>query len=200
MIHVKTTRLKAAVKVHWEDTILKPRALDEIKPYLEASQYQHLLNTDKATFRFWGDTDNNKSIWEKMKIGDLILFYGNNRFHAKGYVESTFENDELAKYFWPDFNEAGPLKNIYTIKNLTGLDVLFKDVKKYFKRQDGKPRQADVFRGSAALNNTQVDQGFLDLIRVQRDVGLLGGSLERQFKKLYGTDSFKKRFSKKLRI
>ena len=114
MIHVKTARLEAAVKVHWEATILRPRALDEIKPYLEASQYQHLLNTGKATFRFWGDTDNNKSIWEKMKIGDLILFYGNNRFHAKGYVESTFENDELAKYFWPDFNEKGSWKNIYT--------------------------------------------------------------------------------------
>ena len=164
MIHVKTARLEKAVKTHWEDTILKPRSLDEIKPFITDNQYQSLKATDKATFRFWGDTENNRSIWEKMNVGDLILFYGDNRFHAKGYVESTFQSDELAKYFWPDFNENGPWQNIYTIKDLTGLDVLFKDVKKFFKRQDGQPRQADIFRGSECLANKQVDKEFYDLI------------------------------------
>ena len=164
MIHVKTARLEKAVKTHWEDTILKPRSLDEIKPFITDHQYHSLKATDKATFRFWGDTENNRSIWEKMNIGDLILFYGDNRFHAKGYVESTFQSDELAKYFWSDFNENGPWRNIYTIKDLTGLDVLFKDVKKFFKRQDGELRQADIFRGSECLANQQVDKEFLDLI------------------------------------
>ena len=164
MIHIKTARLEKAVKTHWEDTILKPRSLDEIKPYITDQQYKSLKATDKATFRFWGDTENNRSIWEKMNVGDLVLFYGDNRFHAKGYVETTFQSDELAKYFWPDFNENGPWRNIYTIKDLTGLDILFKDVKKFFKRQDGKPRQADIFRGSECLTNQQVDEEFLDLI------------------------------------
>ena len=164
MIHVKTARLEKAVKTHWEDTILKPRSLDEIKPFITDQQYKSLKATDKATFRFWGDTENNRSIWEKMNVGDLVLFYGDNRFHAKGYVGTTFQSDELAKYFWPDFNENGPWRNIYTIKDLTGLDILFKDVKKFFKRQDGKPRQADIFRGSECLTNQQVDEEFLDLI------------------------------------
>ena len=41
------------------------------------------------------------------------------------------------------------------------MDILFKDVKKFFKRQDGKPRQADIFRGSECLTNQQVDEEFL---------------------------------------
>lgn len=164
MIHIKTARLEGGVKTHWEDTILKPRSLDEIKHYITDQQYKSLKDSNKATFRFWGDTENNRSIWEKMNVGDLILFYGDNRFHAKGYVESTFQSDELAKYFWPDFNERGPWRNIYTIKDLTGLDVLLKDVKKFFRRQDGQPLQANLFRGSVSLADEQVDKEFLDLI------------------------------------
>ena len=68
MIHVKTARLEKAVKIHWEDTILKPRSLDEIKPFISDKQYKSLKATDKATFRFWGDTENNRSIWEKMNV------------------------------------------------------------------------------------------------------------------------------------
>ena len=164
MIHVRTARLEKAVKTHWEGTILKPRSLDEIRPFINDHQYQSLKDTKKATFRFWGDTENNRSIWEKMNVGDLILFSGDNRFHAKGYVESVFQSDELAKYFWPDFNENGPWRNIYTIKDLTGIDIIFKDVKKYFRRQDGQPRQSDIFRRSECLTNQQVDKEFLNLI------------------------------------
>ena len=166
MIHIRPARLEGIVKRHWEDTILKRRTLDEISPYLSSKEIEILKNTNKTDFILWGDTNGNRSEWEKLKIGDLVLFSGFNKYHSKGLVESKFINKDLALFLWPEHWKPGPHLNIFTISNLfTDMDVSVPKTNKLIYKKDGEPyKETNRHQGATALENNQVSDKFMSII------------------------------------
>lgn len=168
MIHIRPARLERVVKKHWEDTILKSRRLDEISPYLTTDEVEILEKTNKKEFILWGDTNGNISEWNNLKVGDLVLFSGFNKYHSKGFIESKFVNRDLALFLWPDHWETGPHLNIFTINNLyTDMDVSIPRTNKLIYTKKGEPyKETNRHQGATALENSQVSKEFMNIIEV----------------------------------
>lgn len=73
--------------------------------------------------RFWGarDGSRNRSYFEKMSSGDLVLFYQDGIYVAAGLIGTTFEDDDAwaSTTFWED----APAQFLYTVEDLTEITV-----------------------------------------------------------------------------
>lgn len=78
---------------------------------------------DLTSVRFWGarDGERNKSYFEKMNRGDLVLFYQDGAYVGLGNVGRTFEDEE--KWASTTFWQNAPSKLIYTIEEFTELSI-----------------------------------------------------------------------------
>lgn len=73
--------------------------------------------------RFWGvrDGSRNRDSFEKMKPGDLVLFYRDGNYIGTGWVGDTFEDEQswASTTFW----ENAPSNLIYTITDFDRVEV-----------------------------------------------------------------------------
>lgn len=101
---------------------------------IELSQYAErpspLVNRDEV--RLWGARvgDRNRSAFEKMSTGDLLLFYNDRRYVGKGRVGKTFEDPEgwVTETFW----NGAPSRLIYTVERYRTIDVPLNTVNRLF--------------------------------------------------------------------
>lgn len=92
---------------------------------VELSEYSNrpepLDALDEA--RLWGvgDGDRNRTYFEKMEAGDLLLFHRDGVYVGVGYVGTTFEDDDgwVNATVW----EADLFEQIYTIEAFTEISV-----------------------------------------------------------------------------
>jgi len=89
-----------------------------------------LQNIDKA--RFWGARDGkgNKSYFEKMETGDLVLFYQDSQYIGVGFIETTFHDE--AGWARTTFWENAPSESIYTINDFDSISVPRSKVNRIF--------------------------------------------------------------------
>lgn len=72
--------------------------------------------------RFWGvrEGSQNRSYFEKMEPGDLVLFYQDGTYVGVGFVGTTVEDDGWAsETFWDD----APSEWLYTIEDFSEITV-----------------------------------------------------------------------------
>ena len=105
---------------------VEPGGFDRtVRSAVELSEYPDrpgaLAGTDEA--RFWGvaDESNNRTYFEKMEPGDLVLFYGEEGYVGTGWIGTTFEDGDgwASATFWDD----EPLSLVYTIEDFTPVSV-----------------------------------------------------------------------------
>lgn len=86
-----------------------------------------------TTARFWGarDGEGNRTYFEKMEPGDLVLFYQDTRYISAGYIGTTFEDEDgwVRTTFW----QNAPSELIYTINEFTTISVPRSKVNRIFK-------------------------------------------------------------------
>lgn len=84
------------------------------------------------TGRFWGARDGkgNRSYFEKMEPGDLVLFYQDKRYIGVGFVGTTFEDDSgwVRTTFWRN----APSELIYTLEEFSSISVPRSKVNRIF--------------------------------------------------------------------
>lgn len=78
---------------------------------------------DAESARFWGveDGETNRSYFEKMEGGDLVLFYRDGSYVGVGYVDATFEDEDgwVADTFWDDHRSD----SIFTLRDFSTVSV-----------------------------------------------------------------------------
>ena len=164
MIHIRPARLndKGSTLKHWEDTILNSKSFNQISTFLNDEQKEKLLATGKEEFNLWGDTRKHQTIWSSMTPGEIILFYGDYKFHTKGKVETTFQNKVLAEELWPDYDpEKGPHLNIYSISGLEDIEIDYPSNRHYFQTAEGKPWTAKFIRRAIGFKEERVSSKFM---------------------------------------
>ena len=164
MIHVRLASLNTKrVNEHWQDTVLHKVELNTIKEFLTSEQL-NLFDDINKSYNFWGDTDATLKKTKSIESGERILFYGENKFHAKAVAGPTFVNEDLANYFWPIQGDEKPWKNIYVLNEITDLQVPY--VASDLLLRDGTPRQASNFRSGAFLKDFQLTNEFKSKLEI----------------------------------
>ena len=169
MIHVRPARLKdkGMTRKHWEDTILNSKSFNQISTFLNDEQKEKLLATGKEEFNFWGDTQAHQAKWNSMTLGEIILFYGEYKFHTKGKIETAFQNRDLAVEMWPEYNsKRGPHLNIYSISGLEPIDLDWPSNRYHFLTEKGEPWTADNIRGAQSFAEKKVSRKFMSKVEL----------------------------------
>ena len=94
-----------------------------------------LSGTDDV--RFWGARvgSGNRTYFEKMEPGDLVLFYHDQDYVGTGWVGTTFEDEAgwASATFWQD----APSELVYTIEEFSGVSVPKSAVHRIFDYKEG---------------------------------------------------------------
>ena len=111
-------------------TILKKENLDNLQKYINKEQYNEL----KEIFFFkelnmWGVNINKKNIWQKIKIGDMMLFYGNKKFFVKGIVKYKMHNHPLSLNTWGTDKDSLCWEYIYFLDNAESINISLEEFK-----------------------------------------------------------------------
>lgn len=72
--------------------------VSELEQFLNSDDYQKLKSS--AEIYFWGNKPNSKSKWEKIEIGDFILFYAKRKIVAYSKIIYKIHNPKLAEEIW----------------------------------------------------------------------------------------------------
>lgn len=102
----------------------RPRA--QVTPYLTEEESKQLLNNDK--FFIWGCQPSMEARWQKLQLGDYILFYAKGKFIAVGELLFKKKSDALAKSLWPVNEETNePWSCVFFVDNLQTIALPIKD-------------------------------------------------------------------------
>ncbi|WP_254863471.1 hypothetical protein [Halovivax gelatinilyticus] len=114
---------------NFEDSIRTPIDLDAIEDRPEA-----LNSTDRV--RLWGTPPGtrNRSNFEKMQTGDVVLFCEGDSYVGSGRVETTFEDDEgwASANVWDDSEST----LLYTLSDFRAVSVPRSAVNRIFEYSD----------------------------------------------------------------
>lgn len=114
---------------NYQSTLANGVAREKVLPYLSQKE-QNELET-YSTYFIWGSQPSVKNKWEKMLIGDYILFYKDGHFIQSGEVFFKTYNSELALELWPKSSETGePWACLYFVKNLKKTNLPLKEFNK----------------------------------------------------------------------
>lgn len=87
--------------------------------------------------RFWGvrNGSSNRTNFEKMESGDLVLFYHDQHYVGTGWVGTTFEDEAgwASSTFWQD----APSELLYTIDDFSEVTVSKAAVHRIFGYKEG---------------------------------------------------------------
>lgn len=67
----------------------------------------------------WGTKGGNHGAWKKVREGDYLLFYQDQRFPYAARVLGTEENESLGRSLWPDHETGDPWKYIIFLFDVT---------------------------------------------------------------------------------
>jgi predicted HNH restriction endonuclease len=98
----------------------KPRS--EIAPFLTGEELEQL--GDRQRFFIWGCQPGLKSKWDKLELGDYILFYKQGKFIAVGELLFKKYSEALAEKMWPKNEETNePWSCVFFVDNLRDISV-----------------------------------------------------------------------------
>lgn len=96
-----------------------------VRSEIDLSEYsdEPVALSEKDMVRFWGvrEGSRNEDYFEKMEVGDLVLFYQNGEYVGTGWIGTKFEDDEqwASTTFWND----APSSLIYTLEDFIPVSV-----------------------------------------------------------------------------
>ena len=155
--------------------------LDTVENPVKISEYEKLLGTDlinlqsiskNGTTALWGVTPgtNNANIskYNRLTVGDIVIFTRNKSAFAAGEITYLFRNKALAEILWGRDNKNQTWENMYALNNIKNLQISYKQLQQAIGSKTG-----DNFMGFRVL---QADKS-------QGAIKLLGESLNDKFSK-----------------
>lgn len=109
---------------HYRDTVDNPVDLSKISKFLQTEIVNELKGLySGSAMPVWGVTsgkdEGNKSKWEKVETGDVVLFSADSRIFSSATVVLKTHNKELAKELWGVDANGNTWEYIYFLDELT---------------------------------------------------------------------------------
>lgn len=119
-------------KIHFDKTINQEIDLIEHRQFMTDKEYKDLNRIfPKGKARLWGVVDGKKDSnfrkWQKIHIGDTVLFY-NNFYHHRAIVKYCMVNEKLAEKIWNRDANNKVWKNIYFVDGLESCEISNKEM------------------------------------------------------------------------
>jgi hypothetical protein len=134
----------------------------QIEPYLENTG-KNILKQQETIYA-WANRAGKKTEWERMNIGDTVIFYANGFLVMAGTVIYKQHSKDLALSMWPADENGNPWEYTFFVNNLK----YFKIPLKYFNSISG-------YKLTAVMGFLQVSEEH------QRQVETNAGSFEKIF-------------------
>ena len=132
-------------EVNYLKTIKNNINLDDIKGYVTETVYNDLLQIyPTKEFQIWGTKTKNKSRWNKMSPGDLVLFSGNGSIYESFIATYKIQNEELALFLWGKSEKGEIWDCIYFLSQNKTLNIsypIFNRTIGWSKNKPDKPIQ-----------------------------------------------------------
>tara|TARA_B100000927_G_scaffold275558_1_gene255636 strand:- start:356 stop:1297 length:942 start_codon:yes stop_codon:yes gene_type:complete len=89
-------------------------------------------------FYLWGVKDNNQLLWEKMQVGDIVLFYtGNQTFKYAANVTGTSYSPEFGRAVWGVDEDGGSFSGLYALSEPKLINLGLRALNKAAEYQEG---------------------------------------------------------------
>ena len=113
---------------HYRDTILNPVLFSGHSGSLNEQTLQTLKTLfPDGSCAMWGlvpgSNDANRNKWERIEIGDAVVFTGKKKIFATGQVAIKFHNPELALNLWGIDDDGQTWEYMYALTNITETDI-----------------------------------------------------------------------------
>jgi hypothetical protein len=102
---------------HFEDTVVNGIPLGYLEERIDDADFNKLKELNSDIVRAWGFVPNAKvKEWEKLKEGDLVLFYANKGFFHMAVVHSKTHNQTVAQSLWETDDQGRTWEYMFFIK------------------------------------------------------------------------------------
>lgn len=131
----------SASRQHFLDTVQTPVKLEEYKNYI-GKDFQSLVElSDDGSLAFWGVTPGhngaNISKYQKIRVGDIVIFTRDSWVFAHGEVAYLFENIEFAKRLWGEHPSGLTWQYMYALKDVNNCMISYQDLRNAIGSSDG---------------------------------------------------------------
>jgi len=101
---------------NYQSTIKNGVPLERMSQYL-SSQEINILSKEEIIY-VWGNRKGTVSAWNRMKNGDLVIFYAKKRLVMTCEVYLKKHSPELALALWPADEKGNPWEYVFFVKNI----------------------------------------------------------------------------------
>jgi hypothetical protein len=142
---------------NFQSTIRNGIPLERVASYLALHEVSILSSED--IIYAWGNREGTKSAWEKMNIGDTVVFYAKGVLVMTGEVYFKKHSPGMALAMWPADDNGNPWEYTFFIRNLKYISIPIK-----------------VFNATVGFMPNFIVQGFIELKeeRIEKIVGQYG--------------------------
>jgi len=107
---------------NFKSTLANGVPYERVEPFLSPEE-KEILKLHKTLY-IWGCQPGQKSKWDQMSVGDIILFYAHKQFTTSSNLLLKKWSDQLALELWPKSPDTDqPWSGIYIVNNLQPIDL-----------------------------------------------------------------------------
>ena len=146
-----------SARAHYRDTIASPVVFADFEAVAEPdfADLQSAFPDGKAAI--WGVTPGPQNItkWNRIEVGDLVLFAARKRLFARGVVRLKFRNEGFADALWGRDEENRTWEYMYAIDDTRTLDLSYVDLNRAVGYAEN-----NVFQGFQVLDQDKSLKAF----------------------------------------
>lgn len=117
----------SVAKEHFVDTIQNLVPKSSIYPYLTPEQKSQFDISCGDSVAVWGVTEGkqgqNKTKWQKLKSGDIVLLYANKQFFNQAKISLCVHNQQLATNLWSVNEDGKTWEYMYFLDELQSIEL-----------------------------------------------------------------------------
>ena len=152
---------------HFSDTVQNPVNLNDYKSII-SQDFKNLFDiSSNGLLAFWGVTPGqngaNISKYQKIRIGDIVIFTRDSTVFAYGEVAYLFENIEFAKKLWGEHPSGQTWQYMYALKDVNKCEISYQDLRNAIGSSDG-----DNFMGFRPLDQSK-SSAVLELLDLKKN-------------------------------
>lgn len=113
---------------HYVDTVENLVKISDCKPFL-TPEVQQLLESahPNGLAGMWGVVPGKKDInvgkWNRISVGDVVLFAADKKIKSSAVVASKFTSESLARHLWVENSQGQTWKYMYSLDEIRLLDI-----------------------------------------------------------------------------
>ena len=153
---------------HFTDTVQNPVQLNDYKNLI-VNDFQSLIDiSDNGLLAFWGVTPGqngaNISKYQKIRVGDIVIFTRDSTVFSYGEVAYLFENIEFARKLWGDHPNGQTWQYMYALKDVNKCEISYHDLRNAIGSSEG-----DNFMGFRPLDQSK-SSAVLELLDLEKNI------------------------------